>query len=334
VVRKGANLFGIIGAVVALWLLLPIAALAADGGGSEQPSKQAGEDRWVPSLAITSGVTFQNQDGSADSVLFEGMSTTPVPLRGFFKGDDNAVSPFVGGTLELMAPAFSIPMRPRLFVSGEILPTFASNRDLALEKDPGCVRGPEPDTPCARDEDGSRVRSFGEDAANGEGTKTSAKIDTLVFGASLGVAFPLQVGPRQIRIKPSIGWINYEVDAKGLVVDAACDPTSQCTDVGANPGFLRETILTARESQRFNGIGPGLDVEMDATRYGPLGVSVFMGARAYAIVDDRKISFEAARTFDDQIGMDTAVGRFEVEVDSWIYRVHMGIRFHWLGSAE
>ena len=55
-----------------------------------------------------------------------------------------------------MTPALPIPTRPRLFVSGEILPTFASDRDLALEGDPGCVRGPEPDAPCARDEDGSR----------------------------------------------------------------------------------------------------------------------------------------------------------------------------------
>jgi hypothetical protein len=343
VVRKGANLFGIIGAVVALWLLLPITALAANGGGSGPPSKQAGEDRWVPSLAITSGVTIQQQDGIADSVLFEDMSATSIPRRGFFNGDDNAVSPFVGGTLELMAPAFSIPTRPRLFVSGEILPTFASDRDLALQGDPGCVRGPEPDAECAKNEDGSRVRGFTDSAANGQGSRTSAQIDTLVFGANLGVAFPLKIGERQLRIKPSIGWINYKVEAEGLVVDAACgtfpapppqNTVNRCTDVGPNPGFLRETILKGNDSQRFNGIGPGLDVEMDAARYGPLGVSVFMGARAYAIVDDRKISFEDTRTFDDQLGMDTAVGRFEVEVDPWIYRVHMGIRFHWLGSAE
>jgi hypothetical protein len=32
--------------------------------------------------------------------------------------------------------------------------------------------------------------------------------------------------------------------------------------------------------------------------------------------------------------MDRAVGRFEVEVDSWIYRAHVGIRLHWLGNQE
>jgi hypothetical protein len=346
-VRKRASLFLIIGAIVALHALFPIASLAADGGEPGESTKQAGEDRWVPSLAITSGVLVQKQDGLADSVLFEDMSPTSIPLRGFLDGDDLVVAPFVGGALEVMSPALPIRTRPRLFISGEIIPTFATSRDLAVEGDPGCVRGSEPGLPCARDDDGTGPRSFPQTSANGTGTKTTAKIDTLVYGANLGVAFPLQVGKRQLRIKPSFGWINYEVEASGLVVDAACDPSIQCTTTTDNapnpspppptipvvtPGFLRETILRGNDSQRFNGIGPGLDIEMDTGQYGPLGVSLFMGARAYAIVDDRTISFSGSKSFDDQLGMDTAVARFEVKVDSWIYRAHVGIRFHWLGN--
>jgi hypothetical protein len=361
-----------VGAIIALSALVPIASLAADGGNSTESAKQAGEDRWIPSLAITSGITIQNQKGSADSILYQdidGLSPDPVPLRGFVNGDDLVVSPFVGGSFELMSPALPIPTRPRLFVSAEILPTFASDRDLAIEGDPGCVRGPEPKVRCARNEptneDGYPLRdlAFGEDSANGEGTRTSTKIDTLAVGANLGVAFPLKVGKRQIRIKPSVGWINYEVKADGFVVDAACEPEGRCTDVGTtmfilnpNPppfvigvpgpvkeGFLRETILSANASQRFNGIGPGLDIEMDTGRFGPLGVSLYIGGRAYAIVDDRTISFGASRTFTDQVSdpgadppvkTDRATAQFEVKVDPWIYRAHLGIRFYWLGNQE
>ena len=332
--RKEASVFLIIGAVVALQAIFSIASLATDGGELEEPTKQAGEDRWVPSLAITSGVTIQKQRGSANSVLFLDMDSSSEPLRGFVKGKDTAVSPFVGGVLELMTPALPIPTRPRLFVSGEILPTFASDRDLALEGDPGCVSGPEPNAPCALSPGGQSGADFTGDNANGQGTKTSAQVDTLVFGASLGVAFPLQFGKRQLRIKPSVGWINYEVDADGLVVNAACGdpnafPPNLCND------FLREpTTLAASDSQRFNGIGPGLDIEMDTGRYGPLGVSLFTGFRAYAIVDDRTISFGTEETFVDQLGTDRATARFEVEVDPWIFRGHVGIRFHWLGSQK
>jgi hypothetical protein len=341
--RKRANLFLLVGAVVALQALFPIASLAAAGGDPAEPARQAGEDRWVPSLAITGGATIQDQHGVADSVLFEDMSPTPVPLRGFVNGDDLAVSPFVGGSLEVMTPVLPIPTRPRLFLSGEILPTFASDRDVALEGDPGCVRGPLPDAPCARDIEEFGATTFGEDAINGEGTKTTAQVDTLVFGASLGVAFPLRFGRRQLRIKPSVGWINYKVEAEGLVVDGACDPPNGCTDTIiefppfppiVNEGFLRETTLTAGDSQRFNGIGPGLDIEMDAGRFGPLGVSLFLGGRAYRILDDRTITFGTTEAFDDQLGTDVAVAGFEVEVDPWMYRAHVGIRFQWLGSPD
>jgi len=327
-VRKVANVFLTVGAAVALQAMVSVASIATDGDELEEPTRQAGEDRWVPSLAITSGVTVQQQEGFANSVLFEDGSDSPVLLQGFFDGDDVAVSPFVGGALELMAPALPIPTRPRLFVSGEILPTFASDRDLALEGDPGCIRGPKSGAPCAKD----GGDPFDESGVNGEGSKTSAKIDTLVYGASLGVAFPVRVGKRQLRIKPSVGWINYKVETDGFVVNADCDPDEECTEDAG--GFLRETILTASDSQRFNGIGPGLDFEMDTGRYGPLGVSLFMGGRAYAVVGDRTISFGTEETYDDQLGTDRAVGRFEVEVDPWIYRAHVGIRFHWLGSEE
>ncbi|MCH8891040.1 MAG: hypothetical protein IH827_08185 [Myxococcales bacterium] len=285
----------------------------------------------------------------------------PVVLRGFVDGNDLAVSPFVGGTLELMTPALPIPTRPRLFLSGEILPTFASDRDLALEGDPDCVRGPEPGAVCAKnepiDEDGNPVRltPFGEDSTRGQGSRTSAQIDTLVFGASLGVAFPLKVGKRQLRIKPSVGWIHYKVETNGLVVDAACDtfdtpmgPENRCTDVTLvpgdppEPGFLRETILADSASQRFNGIGPGLDIEMDTGQFGPLGVSLFMGGRAYAILGDRTISFGTTVTLPeirDEAGEiiyeeAAASGRFEAKVDPWIFRAHVGIRFRWLGSGD
>jgi hypothetical protein len=342
--------------IVALGALFPTASLAADGADPEEPTKQAGEDRWVPSLAITGGVTIQDQDGTSDSFLVD-VNSDSTPLRGLIEGSDTAVSPFVGGSLEVMSPALPLPLRPRLFVSGEILPTFASDRDLAVEGDPGCVRGPEPTAPCATKEpidangDPIRAKPYSEDNANGQGTNTISQVDTLAFGASLGVAFPVQILDRQLRIKPSIGWINYKVEVDGLVVNAACADVvplpgqpnefrGGCTDTTdsrgvQHEGFLRQPeSLAASDSQRFNGIGPGLDIEMDAAQIGPLGVSLFLGGRAYAIVDDRTISFGATESYDDQLGTDDATALFKVKVDPWMFRAHVGIRFHYLGNQD
>ena len=37
---------------------------------------------------------------------------------------------------------------------------------------------------------------------------------------------------------------------------------------------------------------------------------------------------------DDQIGNDVATATFEAEVNPWIYRANVGIRFQWLGQLE
>jgi len=329
--RKRVSVFSLLGAVIALQAPFSVEAGAADGGG---PALQSGEGRWVPSLAITSGVTVQSQEGAVESFLLPGGMLPSEALQPADGGSDLVVSPFVGGSLELMSPALPIPTRPRLFLSGEILPTFASDRDLAVEGNPGCIRGPENGAPCVSEDTTVRPISFAEAAANGQGSTTSAQIDTLVFGATAGISFPARFGKREFRFKPSVGWIHYKLDASGIVVDAECDPPSRCTDDFQGSGFLREITLKGNESRIFDGIGPGLDLEMDVYRYGPLGVSLFLGGGAYHILGNRKFSFSASQNYDDQIGMDIATASWEVDVKPWMYRAHLGIRFQWLGSPD
>jgi hypothetical protein len=238
-----------------------------------------------------------------------------------------------------------VPTRPRFFVSGEILPSFGSTRTLAVMGEPGCIRGPEVGAPCAKDEQPGQRRqnpgAFGENFAIGEGTRVTSEVGLLAYGANAGVSFPFQLAGRQLRIKPSAGWIRWEVEGSGLVSNAACSPVNVCTDVYAtnwmpgNPpvqnGFLRETTLTASASEWFDGIGPGLDVEVDTGVFGPIGTALFLGARAYAVIGERTISFGDSESFSDVLGNDVATANFEVEVDPWLYRAHVGIRFQWLG---
>jgi len=328
----GPNVLRMFCGVLALPALLASAALAAEGA---EAVFQQGEDQWVPSFAIVSGITVQSVKASGESALFVGGSTTGIPLQDPVDGSDVGVQPFVGGSLELMSPALSIPTRPRFFVNGELLPTFGNDHNPAVEGDPGCIRGPEPGAPCVSELTEIPIGTFDEESAIGQGTRVSAKVDTLVWGVNAGVAFPARFGKRQLRIRPSVGWINYKVDAEGFVSDAECNPPSNCvTSVQSGPGFLREAGLSGSDSRYFNGIGPGLEVEMDVGRYGPLGVSLLLGARAYAILGDRTMTFSASQSFDDEIGMDTATADFETEVNPWIYRANVGLRFQWLGTPQ
>ena len=72
-------------------------------------------------------------------------------------------------------------------------------------------------------------------------------------------------------------------------------------------------------------------VEVDTGRFGPIGSALFLGARAYAVLGERTISFGTTQTFSDALGNDVETANFEVTVDPWLYRAHVGIRFQWLG---
>jgi hypothetical protein len=350
-VRPTVNTLRVWVAAAALEMALPMAANAQDPRlqAPEERGGQASESRWVTSLAATSGVLIQQQHGSVTSCLFANPADATgcpapgsTPLRPAVSGSSRAVSAFVGANFEAMSPALPIPMRPRLFLSGEIIPTFASDNEPAVQGDTGCVKGPELGSPCAKDQPLPLERPYGEDAANGQGSVVETTYSTLSYGANFGVAFPVQVRERRVRIKPSVGWISYEVEASGTVVDAECEPPTRCADVApphpaAGPGALREVSLTGDDRQRFHAIGPGLDVEVDTGRFGPLGTSLFVAGRAYRTLGDRSFEFESTQVYGNDglpLANQAVSARWETEVDPWMYRVGVGLRLQWLGFPK
>jgi hypothetical protein len=205
---------------------------------------------------------------------------------------------------------------------------FGVERKPAREGEPGTIESPVP-------KEFQDVAPFGEDVAIGQGSEITATMSNVMYGAYAGIAFPLEFNERPIRIKASVAWIRYEVDIEGLVVDASCLASGRITECNPNlGGFLRETRLTSNSTESFNGIGPGIDLEMDTGRMGPLGTSIFMGARLYRILGDRKVELNAGPvSFNDPIGQDSAAARFNFEVDEWMYRFGIGFRVQWLGSG-
>jgi hypothetical protein len=329
--RAAVNVFALLSAAAALQAAPPAAAAAEDAARSQR-SAQEGADQWVPSLSVISGLTIQDWEGALASSCMPCSPPVPGggPLREPASGSDLDVTPYVGGSLELMTPELPIPASPRLFVGGEISATFGSERALASEGNPGTLASPLPE--------GAVSTPFGEDVVLGQGSETVAQLDSPIYGAYAGIAFPFELYGRQLRVKPSFAWIRYRVDVEGLVVDAECQPQplfggTQCNTELPN-GFLREIRLQGSGSATFDGIGPGLDIELDTGRAGPVGTSLFLGARAYHILGDRKIEFGDSQSFDDQLGTDETRARWSFEADAWMYRVGIGMRFQWLGFAD
>jgi len=298
-------------------------------------SEQEGADRWIASVAAISGVTFQDWEGDVESTVCRGC-TIPDPLGGEeplrppASEDDRDVSPFVGGSFELMTPELPIPGSPRFFVGAEISRTFSTERKVAQNGEPGTVRSPAPEA-------AQPTTPFGEDDALGQGSELVATMDDVHYGMHAGVSFPLEIYGRPLRIKPGIAWLRYEVELEGLVVNADCRAIlgrTECNDNLAPPftGFLRETRLPASSTETFDGLGPSLDIEMDTGRMGPLGTSIFLGARVYRILGDQDVELRSGPVaFDDQLGQDEAAARYRFEVDDWMYRIGIGLRFAWLG---
>jgi hypothetical protein len=327
--RAAVNAIALLSALIAL----PVARATAEGSG------QDGADQWVPSLSVIGGVSVQEWEGALESEICRGCTfpdPASEPLRGSATGGDRDVTPFVGGNLELMTPEQPIPTSPRLFVGGEIAATFGFERKVALEGDPGTLAPPFPEVP------GNESQAYSEDDALGQGSETLAQLDSPFYGVYAGIAFPFELFGRPVRVKPAFAWIRYGVKVQGLVVDAECRPLfglgGGCNDQSFPPGFLREIRIQGSETGTFDGVGPGLDIEMDTGRFGPLGSSIFIGARAYYTLGDRAIEFGASESFPTDDGPNLPPSetraRWSFEAQPWMYRIGLGFRVQWLGSAD
>lgn len=315
----------------------PRSPVAGDQTEPTAAPRREGADRWIPSLAFEGGVSFQKFDADVSSQICRGC-TIPgpgtEPLQPGGPGDDRDATAFVGIQLELMSPELRLPGSPRFFVSGEIAPTFGNERDVVSQGNPGPIGSPanSPSTP------------FAALVATGQGSQVTMKRDELSFGASAGLAFPLEFLGREFEIRPSINWIRFDVELDGFVSDAECAIvpvagtnilTTQCNSppLAANPGFLRQTVFRSSTDETFDGIGPGLQIEMKAGRVGPLGTTVFAGARFYRILGEKDVEIQTGpNTVTDQLGTDQTAARFGFEVDEWLYRFGVGIRLQWLGD--
>jgi hypothetical protein len=292
-------------ALAAAWALLP-------GPASAQDANLAEQRRWIPSLALTSGVTFQEQDSSGVSNIYP--AENPGVL---IDGTDWAVSPYVGVNAQLMTPSIPrIPGRPRFFVSGEVLPTFSATRDIAKDGDPSGITDP------------PRPLQDPRSSYGGVGLRTTSEVDTWIWSAHLGIAFPFQFRGRDFRAKVSAGWLKYKVNLEGLV---------RAVDKPDDTGPVRKIELFAEDSSWFDGVGPGLELEMDTFRWGPIGASLYVDGHAYKILGDRKVEWSDSVFFPAQTGgggslpPTTYTADWSFEVHPWMFRAGLGMRFHWLG---
>jgi hypothetical protein len=232
----------------------------------------------------------------------------------------------------------------RFFVSGEMVANFATSRNIASEGDPSGVKPPDLK---------NSLNEFPAKAFLGVGSRTTSQLQTLSWGADVGLVFPFRFQGRELRFKPSFGWVRFGMDVDGLVLAAVKDDLLPGTEVELVPGVFtpcqssqcygsnaREVNLAAEDSLMLNAIGPGVELEMDAGRFGSIGASVYLGAHFYRVLGDRDVNLSADSGFiglapplgvPDGVRPDSYAADWKFKMDPWLYRVGLGIRFHWLG---
>ena len=293
----------------------------ADGSG------QAGADRFVPSLTVGSGVEIQSWDAAVSSDLCAGCSfpdPSSVPMRASARGSDLDVTPFVDGTLELMSPELPVLGSPRFFVGARFGGSFGVERNAAREGDPGRLESPLPEA--------DMNTPIEEDSVLGQGSEVIAVRDRITYGARAGVAVPFELFGRPLRARASVEWLRFGVELDGEVKDVECLPDTNC-NVNAG-GFLREIPLRASDDETFDALGPGLEIEMDTGRWGPIGSSIAVGVQALKVISDTEVEFSSpVLVIDDVLGTDEHRADFSFEVEDWMFRTGVQFRLHWLGYA-
>jgi hypothetical protein len=236
-------------------------------------------------------------------------------LRDADDGDEVTVTPMVGANLQLMTPRMDfIPGGPRAFVTGELLTFWAGERDIAREGSPTGVAFPDPAEAGATTQNSIR---FSQRGLFGVGSRVRSEVQTLGWGARAGLAFPFQFRERRMWLKPSFGWIQYEVDVEAIVVAGLKDdglfsggsadqiPPDVQNDGAGNfsqrgPG-IRAVTLLGNDTETINGIGPGVELEMEAGRFGPLGVSLFFSMQMFRMLGSTKIDLNSSRRCDANV---------------------------------
>jgi hypothetical protein len=266
---------------------------------------------------VTSFPPFGPPIVSRSGALCESFRPNPETVLGDSQSSDTSVAALVGASLELMTPALiDALLRPRLFAHADFAGAFSFERNLAGEGSPGTFGFPEGfegSQPPEQDD-------VEELAITGQGSRARMQVRPYVYSGGAGIAFTLDILGHRVRLKPSFEYVHYEMDLIGVVQRAIKlkDPSGS----GDLSGF-RQISLTHEEKQSYDGIGPGLELEVDTVRLGPIVPSVFIYGRGYHLFGDLETSFTDTNQFGES-------ATWTIEPDSWAWRGGVGLRLRWL----
>jgi len=235
-------------------------------------------------------------------------------------GDVEMTYPLVGFSAELMSPELPIPTHPRVFIHADTAMSFSSTWKVAFEGKAGNPELPQP---------GPNIPAtqISVTAVSGTGSQVTAEARPFEFSAGAGLSFEFEVWERTLRLRPSFEYRRETLEYSLLLSNAVtsnpidrCDPYCSLAEIGQNK---RSTL---------HGIGPGVEIEMDAARAASLVFSVYASAQAYHYLGSRKTSISASGNYTPpaEPSEEPILFNATVEQEAWSYRGLVGLRLRWL----
>jgi len=294
-------------------ILLPCLFQAA---AAAEPVDGRELSRWVPSFSLISGLAAQKIEGHINTTDVLGPQDTDPsganPAQPLLPGAPvtertRMMTPFVGVALEVMTPAWSsLPGKPRAFAHGDVGYAFGPDYNVPMVGDPGVFRA------------SPRITPITEGTILGQGGRMTVSVAPLWLMAGAGVAFTLDAWERALRIKVSAEYVREEVEIRGLVRRAVALSNSSPTLAGFRP-----VTLTAAENVIYDGIGPGLEFEVDTARTGPFVLALYLGVKAWRYLDNEKVLLSDTNVWDES-------ATWTFLKNDWGFGGTLGLRFRWV----
>lgn len=299
-------------------ILTSLQVLLAGLGSAEDV--KTGQTQWTIAIGIPIGLEIH--DVSANSVtgfvgspsrIFDDLGQLQL-LRRPSSGKSRVTGVTFGGELEITSPSIFDGMgQPRIFARSALEMNLSADTIPTSEGGIGEIRLP-------LDASGNPPNAFRASSVLGQGTEGLYKVDQLQIRVGAGVAFSFIFLDRPIRIKPSIEYLRRRAVMRGDL--------NRVIQLPGTPPLItsldqtRIEMVRTSAKRRFHAIGPGLELEIDTGRIGPVVVSLFTGFRAYRFLGTRKERLKGATSVGEPV-------TFDFELDQWLYRADTGLRFRW-----
>ncbi len=284
-------------------VLISLSILFSSSGAS------AGEfdARWIPALSITAGIRSIDTQASSSSI------------RSDISSESRAFFGHLGVDAEIASPVlFEHATAPRIFLRGGYATSFDGEERIANEGAPGAIEIPIVDN----NNDGIPDAPTPVGAIKGLGSATAAESRSPIWSAAIGVDLGFDAFERRFHVRPSFEWIRQRDRVKAIFGFGEKFPL-----VGNDDECPCRTVSASGEkTETYHGIGPGLEISVDAGRFHSIVATVFAGGQAYFNLN-RTIEINATGTFDDNSSTQTLRATYERDLVD--YRVAWGVRFHW-----